>query len=89
LNFGSLRVGPGVTPAGTPSGHTLAAFSERPHSLTISPDGEPGNKQCNDGVLFLRRCAYRQGWHGKAEDQICNNAELNGGDQAENNTALE
>jgi hypothetical protein len=37
-------------------------------------------------VLFQRRRAS-QGWHGKAEDQICNNAELNarrrsGGDRS-------
>jgi len=62
------------------------AHQERPHALTIPPDGEAGDKQGNDGVLFQRRRAS-QGWHGKAEDQICNNAELNarrrsGGDRS-------
>jgi hypothetical protein len=33
---------------------------ERPHALTIRPDGEPGDKQSDDGVLFLRRRAHRR-----------------------------
>jgi hypothetical protein len=36
------------------------ARQERPHALTLPPNGEPGDKQGNAGVLFLRRRAYRR-----------------------------
>jgi hypothetical protein len=51
------------------------ARQERPHARTIPPDGEQTGQRRR--VVPAASRLSTQGWHGKAEDQICNNAELN------------